>query len=83
VEIKESAPVFHDGEAKVYELETKEFDIGIDPDEMQVWKPEPASEKKVLGYLPCPNCSTNIPITSDKRPYSFKCPGCGKKGKLQ
>ncbi|MDG6225009.1 MAG: hypothetical protein QCI82_05795 [Candidatus Thermoplasmatota archaeon] len=82
IEIVESAPVFHDGEAKVYDLETKEFDMGISSDEMEVWDPE-KKEEKVLGYIPCPKCGDNIPVTSDKRPYSFKCPGCGKKGKLQ
>jgi len=83
VEISESGPVFHDGDAKVYELETKEFDIGMKADDMQVWNPNERKEEKVIGYLPCPKCSSNIPITSEKRPFSFTCPGCGKKGKLQ
>jgi len=84
VEIEESAPVFHDGEAKVYDLETKEFDIGIKAEEMQVWDPtKQKKEEKVLGYLPCPKCQTNIPVMSEKRPLTIVCPGCGRKGKLE
>jgi hypothetical protein len=83
IEIGESGPVFHDGDAKVYDLQTKEFDIGIAPEKMEVWDPKAKKEEKVLGQMPCPKCNTNIPITSDKRPLTIVCPGCGRKGKLQ
>jgi hypothetical protein len=67
------AEVFHDGEAKVYELSTQELDL----DEKVVEAPE------VMGYIPCPACDTPIPIKSNKRPLKIKCPNCGKKGKLE
>jgi len=65
--------VFHDGEAKVYELSNQELDL-----EDQFRK-----GPDVLGYIPCPACETPIPITSDERPLKIKCPRCGKKGKLE
>jgi hypothetical protein len=83
VEINESAPTFHEEEAKVYDLETKEFDIGIKAEDMKVWDPKAKKEEKVLGHMPCPKCNSNIPITSEKRPLTIVCPGCGRKGKLQ
>lgn len=65
--------VFHDGEAKVYELSHEELDL------------ETAAKKgpDVVGYIPCPACDTPIPITSEERPLKIKCPRCGKKGKLE
>lgn len=63
--------VFHDGDAKVYQLSEDEFD----PDDIE--------EEVVYGYVPCSKCGTQIPITSEKRPLKIKCPGCGKKGKLE
>ncbi|MGA1820520.1 MAG: hypothetical protein ACMUHU_05875 [Thermoplasmatota archaeon] len=65
--------VFHDGEAKVYELSDQELDL-----EKQFKK-----GPDVLGYIPCPACETPIPITSEERPLKIKCPRCGKKGKLE
>ena len=65
--------VFHDGEAKVYELSEQELDL----DERVVDAPD------VLGYIPCPACETPIPITSNKRPLKIMCHKCGKKGKLE
>ncbi len=64
------AEVFHEGDAKVYELSNTEFD----PDTIQ--------EETVYGFVPCSKCNTQIPITSEKRPLRIQCPGCGKKGKL-
>jgi hypothetical protein len=72
VGMEEPQEVFHDGEAKVYELSEAELDL----DEKVVEAPN------VLGYIPCPACETPIPITSNKRPLKIKCPKCGKKGKL-
>jgi hypothetical protein len=72
VGMEEPVEVFHDGEAKVYELSEQELDL----DEKVVEAPE------VLGYIPCPACDTPIPIKSNKRPLKIKCPNCGKKGTL-
>ena len=72
VGMEEPVEVFHDGEAKVYELSEQELDL----EEKVVDAPD------VLGYIPCPACETPIPITSNKRPLKIKCPSCGKKGKL-
>jgi hypothetical protein len=60
IEIKGSEPVFHDGDAKVMDLSTEEFDLN-----------KHLSEQKVLGYIPCPACKANIPITSEKRPLKI------------
>ncbi len=62
--------VFHEGDAKVYELSTGELDL------------ESSKEEKILGYVPCPACDTQIPIMTEDRPVKIKCPNCGKKGKL-
>ncbi|MGA1848583.1 MAG: hypothetical protein ACMUHB_04505 [Thermoplasmatota archaeon] len=73
IEIGEPQEVFHDGDAKVMELSTEEFDISTREDEAE----------EVLGYIPCPKCDTPIPITSNERPLKIKCPSCGKKGKIE
>ena len=72
VGMEQPEEVFHDGEAKVYELSEQELDL----EEKVVDAPD------VLGYIPCPACETTIPITSNKRPLKIKCPNCGKKGHL-
>lgn len=74
VGMEQPAEVFHDGEAKVMELSESEFSLGTE---------KVVEEPKVLGYIPCPNCQTPIPIESSKRPLKIKCPECGKKGKLE
>jgi DNA-directed RNA polymerase subunit RPC12/RpoP len=71
VRMEQPAEVFHDGDAKVYELSGSEFDL------------ESAKEDQVLGYVPCPKCDSQIPIKSEKRPLKIRCPNCGKKGKLE
>jgi hypothetical protein len=71
VELEQPGEVFHDGDAKVYELSSSEMDL------------DGPVKETVLGYLPCPNCDTQIPITSEKRPLKIRCPNCGKKGKLE
>ncbi len=63
--------VFHDGDAKVYELSTQEMDINKE------------IKGSALGSIPCPNCGNMIDITSEKRPLKIKCDSCGKKGKLE
>ncbi|MEA3559188.1 MAG: hypothetical protein U9R75_08055 [Candidatus Thermoplasmatota archaeon] len=75
IEMNETtAEVFHDGEAKVYELGTDEFSL----EEEKVSK-----EPIPVGFIPCPNCDSPIPIMSEKRPLKIKCPSCGKSGKLE
>ncbi|MEM3341092.1 MAG: hypothetical protein QW728_00200, partial [Thermoplasmata archaeon] len=33
-------------------------------------------------FVRCPDCSTEITVTSDKRPLDIVCPKCGKKGRI-
>ncbi|OYT46090.1 hypothetical protein B6U90_01790 [Thermoplasmatales archaeon ex4484_6] len=67
VGMEQPEEVFHDGSAAVYELPEDNLEL----------------EEKVLGYVPCPKCGAQIPVTSEKRPLEIKCPSCGKKGKLE
>lgn len=71
--------VFHDGDAKVYDLETKMMDFG----NATVQEEKVADAPEVLGYIPCPNCSNPIGITSSVRPLKINCGKCGKKGTLK
>jgi hypothetical protein len=71
VGMEEPAEVFHDGDAKVYQLSDQEMDL------------EEGEKDEVLGYVPCPGCSSQIPVTSEERPLRIECPSCGKKGKLE
>ena len=71
VGMEQPAEVFHEGDAKVYELSSSEMDLNEQTPE------------DVLGYKECPNCGTQIPIKSDKSPLKIQCPSCGKKGKLE
>lgn len=73
VEMNEPQEVFHDGEAKVYELKTEEYTL----------EDKVSDDPIPVGYIPCPNCDSPIPIMSEERPLKIKCPNCGKKGKLE
>ena len=79
ISVPEPTEVFHDGDAKVYELETKMMDFG----NASVEKEKVAEAPAVLGYIPCPNCNNPIGITSNERPLKIKCGKCGKKGTLK
>lgn len=70
VSVEEPQEVFHEGDAGVYELSTGEMDL------------DNAVKDEILGYVPCPKCAAQIPITSEERPLKIKCPKCGKKGRL-
>ena len=70
IEISEGGEVFHDGDAKVYEISDKQFDLE-------------SANREVIGHIPCPACNTPIPITTNERPIRIRCPKCGKKGKIE
>ncbi|MFO8051415.1 MAG: hypothetical protein R6V01_06935 [Thermoplasmatota archaeon] len=74
VGVESSQEVFHEGDAKIYELGESEFKLEDD---------KAGDEPVPVGHIPCPNCDAPIPIMSEKRPLKIKCPNCGKKGKLE
>ncbi len=80
VRMPEPTEVFHDGDAKVYDLSTSEFSLE-GSGEMKLW--DQIDKEKILGYVPCPACKARIAVTSEKRPLDIQCLECGKKGKLQ
>jgi endogenous inhibitor of DNA gyrase (YacG/DUF329 family) len=34
------------------------------------------TDRRGRGHVPCPNCSTPIPIKTMKRPVALKCQNC-------
>lgn len=74
VEPEASGEIFHEESDGVYELEEKTVDFEDAPVEKK--------EEKIIGYVPCPKCKANIPVTSEERPLKIKCPECGKTGTL-
>ena len=81
INMAEATEVFHDGDAKTYDLSSSEFSLE-DSGEMKLWD-QIEKEEQILGYVPCPACSAKIAVTSEKRPLDIQCMKCGKKGKLQ
>ncbi len=81
VQRSQPTEVFHDGDAKMYDLSTSEFSLE-GSGEMKLWD-QIDKEKKVLGYVPCPACKAKIAVTSEQRPLDIQCQACGKNGKLQ
>ena len=81
VQMSQPTEVFHDGDAKTYDMSSSEFSFE-GSGEIKLWD-QIEKEKKVLGYVPCPACSAKIAVTSEKRPLEIQCQECGKKGKLQ